>query len=153
MAFGSTMNVNMRRLHVFFDGYIYTHHVETDFCDWIIAKIKLAPWLHHQTVYTLLLQSMIELSSPKDVDARTAWSQCNLKYPRSILTPISMFLFHCLQKMIYWLFLCPVSNYLLDYHIKDQLAWFLYSKVPSQINENIFGLFMVTVVPAGHMVL
>ena len=26
-----------------FDGYIYTHHVETDFCDWIIAKIKLAP--------------------------------------------------------------------------------------------------------------
>ncbi|KAF3548563.1 hypothetical protein DY000_02010115 [Brassica cretica] len=34
-------------------------------------------------VYTLLLQSMTELSSPKDVDARTAWSQCNLKDPSS----------------------------------------------------------------------
>ena len=117
------------------------------FCWYVqVAEFILSccnPWLNSQVQKMLMLEPLGH-SAIWRID------------PRSILTSIPMSLFHCLQKMIYWLFLCHVSNYLIDYHIKDQLtssAWFLYSKVPSQINENIFGLFMVTVVPAGHMVL
>lgn len=50
-------------------------------------------------------------------------------------------------------FLCSASNSLFSYHtkykVKLSFAIFLYSAALFQINENLFGLFRVTVVLAG----
>lgn len=80
------------------------------FCWYVqVAEFILSccnPWLNSQVQKMLMLEPLGH-SAPIFEGS-----------PRSILTSIPMSLFHCLQKMIYWLFLCSVSNYLLIITLK-----------------------------------